>query len=131
MSSRIDLVVGGVRAAELVKEYQGRLEAMDLLDPQAALEVACYAYATGCVHLLAAPGQVWARAEAKDDAEDDAVQYTAPEELHLIELENSELGHFALCREPCGIVTRLPLEELGSGYTLARWPQKCAADPGP
>ncbi|MFI8105903.1 hypothetical protein [Streptomyces sp. NPDC086023] len=119
MSSRIDLVVGGVRAAELVNAYRERLERLDLLSPHAALNVACYAYASGCVHVLAAPGQVWIRDEDGGRPDDPEAA-----ELHVLEIGNTESGHFALCREPCGIEVRVPLEQLGRGYALARWPQE-------
>ncbi|MFE9566504.1 hypothetical protein ACFYM0_36030 [Streptomyces sp. NPDC006487] len=123
MNSRIDLVVGGMRAAELVNAYRGRLERLDLLPPQAALNVACYAYAAGCVHLLAAPGQTWTRPAAEDEGGAGCVDGPATEELLVMEVENSESGHFAVCREPCGIIAKVPLEELGSGYALAHWPK--------
>lgn len=122
MGSRIDLVVGGVRAAQLVNDYRARLEELDLLPSRAALEVACYAYASGCVHLLAAPGQVWTN-EAVRQSGAGGADDRGPAELLVLELENSEDGHFAVCREPCGIVIRVPLEELGEAYALTRWPQ--------
>ncbi|MCB5167484.1 hypothetical protein LG634_21975 [Streptomyces bambusae] len=125
MASRIDLVVGGERAAELVNAYRARLAEMDCLPERAALEVACHAYASGCVHLLAAAGQVWVR----DGADDGHEAASEPTELLVLSLENSELGHFAFCREPCGIVSRVPLETLGDRYELARWPQPQDADP--
>ncbi|MCX4781819.1 hypothetical protein [Streptomyces sp. NBC_01264] len=118
MGSRIDLVVGGVRAAELVNAYRERLERLDLLPPSAALEVACYAYASGCVHLLVAPGQAWVRSTAVDDGDGPDAK-----ELLVLEVENSEAGHFAVCREPCGIVARVPLDALGRNFELSRWPQ--------
>ncbi|MEV7417087.1 hypothetical protein [Streptomyces sp. NPDC089919] len=123
MNSRIDLVVGGTRAAELVNAYRERLERLDHLSEQAALNVACYAYASGCVHVLAAPGQTWVRPAAEDGAGAGLGDGPEAEELLVMEVENSESGHFAVCREPCGIIRKLPLEDLGSGYALAHWPQ--------
>ncbi|MGP3690505.1 hypothetical protein ACTVZO_38405 [Streptomyces sp. IBSNAI002] len=114
--------MGGVRAAELVNAYRARLERLDLLPPSAALEVACYAFASGCVHLLVAPGQVWVRSAAEAAARTGGGAPDA-DELLVLEVENDESGHFAVCREPCGIVARVPLGELGRSFELARWPQ--------
>ncbi len=115
MISRIDRVVGGLRAARLINAYRARLRDQDLLPDRAALSVACSAYANGCVYVVAAPGQVWSR--ISDDKDD-------PEQLQINEIDYTLLhGHSAICQELSGTVLRMPLDELDARFSLERWPE--------
>ena len=114
MSCRIDLVLGAVRAAELINEYRSRLRAEDLLPDRAALAIACEAYADACVYVLAAPGQIWTcmRKPTLD-----------PPELQIAVVNfDPILGAFAEYHHACGADERIPLDRLAADYALTYWP---------
>ncbi|MFJ6637101.1 hypothetical protein ACIQMR_38210 [Streptomyces sp. NPDC091376] len=122
MSFRIDLVVGGVRAAELVNEYRGRLQEWDLLPDEAALAVACTAYADGYVHVVAAVGQIWESVGEGEGA--------PPHQIRIVEIGITPGGdHFAEVRMLCGISACVSLDDLGLRYRLVRWPQGALSGP--
>ncbi|WP_035791532.1 hypothetical protein [Kitasatospora mediocidica] len=115
MTERIDLIVGSLRAAELVNAYRTRLREQDHLPDRAALRLACEAYADGCVYVLAAPGQVWERAKPCS---------LLPSPLTVTALvADSQRGHLAIVGELCGIQHELPLHQLARGYRLSYWPR--------
>jgi len=111
---RIDLIVGGLRAAELVNEFRRRLREQDLLPDRAALAVACTAYADGCVYVVVAAGQIWKRI---------ATGGSGASEVQIVRVcADSFHGHYVVCREACGILVDISFDELDSQFVLTRWP---------
>ena len=116
MSAHIDTVIGPLRAAALVNSYRCRLRLEDNLTDQAALRVACTAYAWSSVYLIAHPGQTW---QSKPE------NTLGLERLTIEEVGIDTInGHFALCRLPCGLNERLPLDQLDRRYILVSWPEE-------
>ncbi|WP_406191654.1 MULTISPECIES: hypothetical protein [unclassified Streptomyces] len=116
MISRFDLVVGSVRAAELINSYRERLEREDLLSNQTALNVACIAYATGNIYTVIAPGQIWELIDAADE--------TFPAELTVVGVEEDcRHGKAAVCRDRGGTLVRTSLTVLDEKYRLVAWPR--------
>jgi hypothetical protein len=113
MIPRIDLIIGGVRAAELINQYRSRLREQDMLPDGAALKVACSAFADGNAYVLAAPGQVW------EEIPGDSLH---PNQVIIAKIEILPgLGHCATGSEPCGVDRHVPLDELDAHYALVRW----------
>ncbi|MER7578089.1 hypothetical protein [Streptomyces sp. NPDC126514] len=120
--SRFDRVVGSVRAAELINSYRKRLEREDLLTTQAALHVACIAYATGNIYTVIAPGQIWELMDADE---------TFPAELTVVWVEEDcRLGKDAMCREGGGTLVRTSLTVLDESYRLVAWPHAAESSHG-
>jgi hypothetical protein len=114
MVFRIDLAVGSVRAAQLINSYRTRLKEADLLDDDAALRVACSAYADGNIYVVAAPGQIWTSTKKKFGKNSRQIQVAA--------LSFTAHGHFARCADEYGMLLDIPLDVMAEDFTLTRWP---------
>ncbi|MFK0229965.1 hypothetical protein ACIQUL_29835 [Streptomyces sp. NPDC090303] len=114
MGFRIDLAVGGLRAAQLINAYRARLRELDLLDDEAALRAACAAYAEGVVYVVAAPGQIWT---------DTRHRCGRPKEVRIVTVHFcASRGHLARCCDAYGVLSDVPLGTLATDFTLTRWP---------
>ncbi|MEU9256509.1 hypothetical protein AB0D66_32485 [Streptomyces sp. NPDC048270] len=114
MITRIDLVVGAVRAAELINDYRERLQREDLLSDEAALAIACTSFSSGNVYTMTVAGQVWRR--IGDDGE-------LPREVVVLGTElHCTTGWVARCRDMVGIEVNMNFTVLDAEYDLVRWP---------
>ncbi len=112
MTKRFDLIVGSVRAAQLINAYRDRLRMEDLIPDRFALAIACDVYADCCIYVIAAPGQVWRPAG----------QVIPKDCLHLDELYIDSLhGHAARYTSSAGIKGYILLDELDREYELWYW----------
>lgn len=119
MIRRIDRIVGGIRAAELINQYRKRLREQDALPDAAALAIACESYASGYIYVVAAPGQVWNRLEDADENADP----DDPRQIEVMDIDFvAGLGHCALYENVCGTVDRIALDQLDERFILAFWP---------
>ncbi|WP_037599805.1 hypothetical protein [Streptacidiphilus rugosus] len=120
MTMELERVIGAARATQLVRDYQARLKAQDLLEDTAALRVAVQAFASGNVYVLAAPGQVWTS----------TTENTRPQEITIKEIDtSSNEGPVAIYLQASGAFRTITLNALDTLYRLEDWPSTQAAEP--
>jgi len=115
--SRIDQLVGTVRAAGLIDDYRARLRAQDHLADPLALALARAAYADLCVYVIAAAGQVWRAIRPKETG-------ARPRSIRISEITvDAQDGHIArYLVHPSGVYGGIPLDVLAERYELVHWP---------
>jgi hypothetical protein len=121
VSAQLRRVIGCAREAELVTRYAERIATADQLPEPTAMKLACYAYQTENIYVLAAPGQVWE---------------SVSEAAHPRRIEIREVGHSTaqgpVARyqaHPSGVLATIALNSLDTLYRLTDWPTERMSDP--
>ncbi|WP_037599757.1 hypothetical protein [Streptacidiphilus rugosus] len=109
----LERVIGPRQLARLVRGYRNRLTCLDLLHPDAADRLAAYAYGTGNVYVVAAPGQVW----------ETVSENVSPERITVREIDNCPArGPVAIYDHGAATDASIPLNALDTLYQLVAWP---------